>query len=318
MRAPITESTTEPHQRQLELPRFGAFSDAAAAPATASRDQAGRGPAGWPVRLVALMLRIRLALTAAAVLLVARRTRCLEPEMAGLAELVRPGSICLDVGAAAGLYTVTLARLAGPDGLVHSVEPVTFAHRAWARVLGVRSCRNVRRHVVALGAETGRAQMSVPVGRHGPVTGRSYLDWECAGPGSNAEFDGQLRVGVDMQTLDVLSAAAGLTRLDFIKIDVEGAEMRVLRGGTDTIDGFRPAMLIEIEDRHTARYRNSADDVTAWLLGRGYTMHTWSHGWHEAHGVCPHTRNYLFLPPGWHGPARFRGSAPQPVAAGRA
>jgi FkbM family methyltransferase len=317
MRAPISESTTEPNHRQLELPRFGAFSDAAAAPVTAGHGQAGRGFAGWPARLLALMLRIRLRLTAAAVLLVARRTRYLEPEMAGLAELVRPGSICIDVGAAAGLYTVTLARLAGPDGLVHSVEPVTFAHRAWAWVLGVRSCRNVRRHVVALGADTGRAEMSVPVGRHGPVTGRSYLDWDCAGPGSNAEFGGQLRVGVDMQTLDGLCVAAGLTRLDFIKIDVEGAEMRVLRGGTDAIDGFRPAMLIEIEDRHTARYRNSAEDVTAWLLDRGYTMHTWQHGWHEAHGVCPHTRNYLFLPPGQLGPTRYRASAPQPVAAGR-
>jgi FkbM family methyltransferase len=317
MRAPITESTTEPHHRQLELSRFGAFSDAPAGPATAGHDQASRASAGWPARLLALMLRIRLRLTAAAVLLVARRTRYLEPEMAGLAELVRSGSVCIDVGAAAGLYTVALARLAGPEGLVHSVEPVTFAHRGWARVLGVRSCRNVRRHVVALGADTGRAEMSVPVGRHGPVTGRSYLDWECAGPGSNAEFGGQLRVGVDVQTLDGLCVAAGLTRLDFIKIDVEGAEMRVLRGGTDAIDGFRPAMLIEIEDRHTARYRNSAEDVTAWLLDRGYTMHTWQQGWHEAHGVCPHTRNYLFLPPGWLGPARYRASAPQPVAAGR-
>jgi len=240
----------------------------------------------------------RAAVTAAAVMLAARWTPYLEAEMLGLRRLVGPGSVCIDVGAAAGLYTLALSRLAGPSGQVHSVEPLSFAHPAWTRVLRAREAGNVRHHAIALGAEPGEAVMSVPVGRHGPVTGRSFLDRGCAGLGSNAEFASHMTVAAEVGTLDGLCAQAALTRLDFIKIDVEGAELHVLEGGQQAIGTFRPAMLIEIEARHTARYQYSPDDIVAWLTRRGYTMHIWQRGWRETSSVCAHTRNYLFRPPG--------------------
>jgi FkbM family methyltransferase len=238
----------------------------------------------------------RLAVTAGAVSLLARRTPWLESEMAGLSAVVGPGSVCLDIGAAAGLYTVALARLAGPSGQVHSIEPLTFAHPLWQRVLQPQAPANVVHHAEALGAEPGSGTMSVPVGKLGPVTGRSFLDWNTRGLGSNAEFAGQKRVDVEVETLDVLAKRVGLTRLDFIKIDVEGAELRVLEGGQQTIEAFRPAMLVEIEARHTARYQYAPADITGWLTQRGYTMHIWQNGWQETDTVCTHTRNYLFLP----------------------
>jgi FkbM family methyltransferase len=245
-------------------------------------------------------------MTASAVGLIARRTRLLEPELVGLPGLVGPGSVCVDVGAAAGLYTVTLSRLAGPSGRVHSVEPLSIAHPMWTRVLRARDAPNVLHHPVALGVEPGTGVMSVPVSRFGPVTGRSFLAWKSSGLGSNAEFPQHLTVPVEVTTLDGLCASAGLTRLDFIKVDVEGAELHVLEGGQHTIDAFRPMMLIEIEARHTARYQYSPDTIVDWLTGRGYTMHTWQRGWREASGICEHTRNYLFRPPAGTGP---RGSA---------
>lgn len=241
----------------------------------------------------------RIALTAAAVVLVAKATRLIEPELIGLRGLVKPGSVCIDVGSAAGLYTVTLSRLAGPTGQVHSVEPVSFAHSNWTKLLGSRSGENVRHHATALGAEPGRGVMSVPVGRHGPVTGRSFLEWKTSGLGSNAEFAGQMEVTVDVQTLDGLCADAGISRLDFVKIDVEGAEMHILEGGQRSIEKFKPAMLIEIEARHSARYDVSPDDIAGWVQERGYSMHTWQHGWQQTPKVSTKARNYLFLPDGW-------------------
>jgi FkbM family methyltransferase len=245
---------------------------------------------------------MRAAVTASAVSLIARRTRFLEPELLGLPGLVRPGSVCVDVGAAAGLYTVALSRLAGPSGQVHSVEPLSIAHPVWARVLGARGAPNVHHHPVALGVEPGTGVMSVPVRRFGAVTGRSFLAWKSSGLGSNAEFPRHLAVQVEVTTLDDLCASAGLTRLDFIKVDVEGGELHVLEGGQHTIDAFRPAMLIEIEGRHVARYEYSPDDIVDWLAARGYTMHTWQDGWRETGGVSEQTRNYLFRPASGTGP----------------
>jgi FkbM family methyltransferase len=236
-------------------------------------------------------------LTASAVHLLARRTPYLETELHTLGELVGPGSVCIDVGSAAGLYTLALSQLVGADGQVHSVEPLSFAHPGWSRVLGARRGRNVRHHSVALGAEPGKEMMSVPIGRHGPVTGRSFLAWKTDGLGSNAEFADQMDVLVEVSTLDGLCADVGMTRLDFVKIDVEGAELHVLQGGEHAIKTLRPTMLIEIEERHTARYQHSAHDVVTWLTQRGYTMHAWERGWQPASGVCAHARNYLFRPP---------------------
>ena len=241
------------------------------------------------------MIRMdRLAMTAAVIRMLARRTPYLESEMLGLSSLVGPGDVCIDVGAAAGLYTVVLAQLVGPEGRVHSIEPLSFAHPVWTRVLRAQASGNVRHYTEALGAEPGRGMMSVPMGRYGFVTGRSFLDWKAQGLGSNTEFPGQVEVAVTVETLDDLCARADLTRLDFIKIDVEGAELRVLEGGEHAIETFKPAMLIEIEARHTARYGYSPADIVGWLAKRDYAMHAWQDGWQPADTVCLHARNYLF------------------------
>jgi hypothetical protein len=71
----------------------------------------------------------------------------------------------------------------------------------------------------------------------------------------------------------------------------------VLEGGHKAIDRFRPAILVEIEDRHIARYQHSAQTIVDWFAERGYTMHTWQHGWQRADSVSEQTRNYLFRPP---------------------
>ena len=232
----------------------------------------------------------------AAIMLAARWTPYMEPEMLGLREVVVEGSVCVDVGSAAGLYTLALSHLAGPKGEVHSVEPLRFAHPACARLLGARDAGNVRHHGVALGARPGRAVMKVPVRRSGLVTGRSFLAQDPCEVGSNAEFDSHLGVTVDVETLDALCEKNAVPRVDFVKIDVEGAELQVLEGGEGVIGTWRPSVLVEIEGRHTARYGHQPEEVVAWFERHGYCMYTWRGNWLRAEGVCPHARNYLFRP----------------------
>ena len=240
---------------------------------------------------------VRATLTAAAVASLARWTPYLESEMCGLRSLVRPGSVCVRHRVGRRLYTLALSCLAGPVGHVLSVEPLPFTHLFWARVLNAVRPGNVRHHTVALGREPGTGTMSVPIGRYGLVTGRSFLARRPDGPDSNAEFTGRIAVTVAVDTLDELCACEAISRLDFVKIDVEGAELQVLEGGQRVIETHQPVMLIEIEARHAARYRCSPDDITGWLSRRGYTMHVWRHGWRQADRVEAGTRNYLFRPP---------------------
>jgi FkbM family methyltransferase len=239
---------------------------------------------------------MRAQVTTAAIMVLARCTPYLEDEMLGLGDLIEPGSVCVDVGAAAGLYTLVMSRLAGPLGQVHSIEPLSFARPVWSKVLAARSAANVHHHALALGAEAGTGVMSVPIGRFGPVTGRSFLTGGSCGFGSNAEFADHVSVDVPVSTLDCMCADACLTGLDFIKIDTEGAELQVLRGGERAIKEFRPAILVEIEARHAARYQCEPGDIVAWLGERGYVMYAWRNGWRHAAQVSSDTRNYLFRP----------------------
>ncbi|MFC3898596.1 FkbM family methyltransferase [Lentzea rhizosphaerae] len=242
-----------------------------------------------------MFTELRSAAVVAGLRALARLTPYAEAELIGLRKIVKPGDVCVDVGAALGLYTVTLSRLVGPQGTVHSVEPLVFAHPALSYVLRPREGRNIRRHSVALGNGQGREVMSVPV-RHGsPVTGRSFLTAGANGLGSNEEFDEHLDVLVKTDTLDNFVTANGITRLDFVKADVEGAELRVLEGAEQTIERFKPAFLLEIEERHVERFGYKARDVADFLATRGYRMSRWDgNGWVPADGIGDRTRNYLF------------------------
>lgn len=240
---------------------------------------------------------VRGAAVAAGLRVLARLTPYVEPELLGLRDVVRSGDVCLDIGAALGLYTVTLSQLVGPQGTVHSVEPLVFAHPALSYLLRPREGRNIVRHSVALGTAEGREVMSVPV-RHGsPVTGRSFLTTGADGLGSNVEFTDHLEVLVRTETLDQFCGRNGVERLDFVKADVEGAELRVLRGGEATIERCRPKLLLEIEQRHVERFGYRAEDIVTWLADRGYRMNVWRQGgWREVPRIDPAVRNYLFTP----------------------
>ncbi|GLZ34432.1 putative methyltransferase [Lentzea sp. NBRC 105346] len=242
------------------------------------------------------MTDLRGAAVAAGLRVLAKYTPFAEPELLGLGRVVKPGAVCIDIGAALGLYTVTLAQLVGPQGTVHSIEPLVFAHPALSQILRPREGRNIKRHAVALGEqEDGRDVMSVPV-RHGsPVTGRSFLTAGANGLGSNEEFSDHIEVFVRTDTLDRFVKTNSINRLDFVKADVEGAELKVLKGGEQTIERFKPAILLEIEERHVERFGYRAQDVADWLVDRGYRMSIWHDGaWRPEVRVNDRVRNYLF------------------------
>lgn len=240
---------------------------------------------------------LRQALVVRALRGLARTTPWLESELVGVAQVIPRGGVCLDIGAAAGFYTAAMARSLGPDGVVHSFEPLRFAHATASRFLGLRTGRNVVRHGLALGETGEELVMSVPLRRGVPVTGRSFVTRNASGLGSNAEFEEHLRVVVDGDTLDGFAAREGIERLDFVKIDVEGAELHVLQGGRATIAGLRPVVMVEVEDRHLERFGVRPEDVVAWFTALGYRMSVWDDGsWRPRESVTVEFRNYLFTP----------------------
>lgn len=227
----------------------------------------------------------------------ARRRSPVEAEVAALDGVLPAGGVGLDVGAAYGLYTLTFAARVGPAGRVLSFEPLPGPGRwlAWVlRMLGVDNVLLVRR---ALGDRPGRGRMSLPRRRGLPVHGRAFLSDDAHHLGSNTEFPADVPVPVSVATLDGAVVAAGLERVDLLKIDVEGAELSVLQGAERTIERHRPAVLVEIERRHLTRFALEPADLVAWFDARDYRMSTLEQGsWQPVAEVTTRRRNYLFRP----------------------
>jgi FkbM family methyltransferase len=233
----------------------------------------------------------------------ASRSSPVESEAAALDHLLPDGAVCFDIGAEYGLYTLTFARRVGARGRVLSFEPLPGPHRFLSRIVRWLRAPNVTVHRVALGDRVGNATLSLPRRRWLPVHGRAFVTDGADGPGPNEEFEREERVASTVSTVDGAVADAGLTRVDFIKIDVEGYEPAVLRGALRTLDRFRPTVLIEIEDRHLEKFRASSASVIDLLAPHGYQMTALLDGaWRPVETVSTRTRNYLFTADRSHEP----------------
>ncbi len=237
-------------------------------------------------------LRTAAALLAAA----APRFGPVEDELAVLPRLVRPGDVCLDVGAKHGAYALVLAAASGPAGRVVAFEPLPGPRRVLRvgrRLLGA----GVEVVPAAVAAAPGRAELLLPVRRGRSVPGRTFLADGSVGLGSNAEFRRHRRVPADVTTLDAWWTASAEGRVDVVKIDVEGAEAAVLRGGERMLRARRPILLIELEDRHLDRFGTSAGAILDGLVAAGYRAAVLADGrWREVGAPSTAQRNHLLVP----------------------
>jgi FkbM family methyltransferase len=160
-----------------------------------------------------------------------------------LETVVRRGDHVVDVGANWGYYTWQLIRLVGPRGRVDIVEPNPEMLRYLRGIRGGRP--NVTIHPLALSDQAGKAELHIPLldGHQFSELGSMAVPRERAGIAHRT-------IAVRRERLDTLLGSADV---DFVKCDVEGHELAVLRGAEAVLRRSRPALLIEIEQRHQSQ-----------------------------------------------------------------
>ncbi len=153
---------------------------------------------------------------------------------------VRGGDTVFDIGANIGVHTVLLSQLAGPQGRVFAFEPNT--ELLPTLTLTVDGLDNASLYPYALSDDDTEAAFFVPT-HH---TMSSLADWT-----SNTTL-GEIRLGkartitVRQERIDNLIGKGILSVPNFIKCDVEGAELKVFRGGKETLDRIdAPVVLFE-------------------------------------------------------------------------
>lgn len=186
--------------------------------------------------------------------------------MIAFSGFVFPGAVVIDIGANIGMYTLIGSRGVGDAGHVYSFEPSSRERAVLHRNLSLNNCGNVTVMSAAVTDRSGTGTLRVASGQHrglntlAPSFAYSGVGLECA-------------EAVSLVSLDELWRSQRLRQPDVVKIDVEGAELEVLRGAKALLQESEPVIIFEINDgalRSAGASRGAVQDV---LTGLGYTLH---------------------------------------------
>ena len=142
---------------------------------------------------------------------------------------LRPDAVVIDGGAHIGVLTVLMAKLC-PAGRVYAFEPSPDTRANLVANIAANGAGNVTVETTALYDRDGEVAFDPSLTQ----PGGAHLATASTGTAT-----------VPATRLDTWAAAAGIERLDFVKLDVEGTELAVLAGAEATIRRFRPTVVVE-------------------------------------------------------------------------
>lgn len=185
--------------------------------------------------------------------------------IAFLRQSLQPGQCAFDIGAHRAGYLYHMMESVGESGRVHAFEPQSALYQYISRIRKLMGWQNLNLNHLALSDQTGEVTLHIPVNKvnKGSSPGASIVEGVASG-------EIALRETVPMDTLDRYCERQGVVP-DFIKVDVEGNELNVFKGGENVLRKHKPAILVEIEERHIGREQMEA--TFKWLKDCGYEGH---------------------------------------------
>ncbi|MBI3420190.1 MAG: FkbM family methyltransferase [Proteobacteria bacterium] len=202
--------------------------------------------------------------------------------------------VVVDAGANLGTFTVPFSKAVGPYGRVRSFEPQPVIFECLRETVAQNRLDNVTLHNLCLGREACTLEITEPdYTQPGNFSGLPFRE-----TGFTEVKFSQNRIRAECVTLD--SVLAG-SRLDFLKIDVEGMELDVLEGAKNSLARYRPVVYLE-----NNRPKNSPPIITLlqdlgyrmwWHTGALFNPNNFSGRQENIYGLM-HNINMICLPPG--------------------
>ncbi len=174
-----------------------------------------------------------------------------------------PGATFVDVGAHIGYYSLKAAAVVGPGGRVIAIEPNPDTVKKLRGNIQASGAGMVTVEPVACSDTEATLDL---FGAPRSNTGETSLSRANASQDSPAVTVYHVRA----RPLDAILKEAGAARVDAIKIDVEGAEMLVLKGAHETLSRFHPAVLVEVVDHQLRQMGTSSQEVYGFFAAHGY------------------------------------------------
>jgi len=149
---------------------------------------------------------------------------------------ISKGDVFIDVGAHIGKYTFVVAKRVAPTGKVIAIEPNPLVFKAL--VNGIRQNKLTNVIPLNIAVSDKNAIVKLYVKRSSTLSSIKEPDYSIK------------IISVISKSIDSIVQELNLNKVDWVKIDAEGAEVDILKGMTNTLTKFRPKIIIEVEKKN--------------------------------------------------------------------
>lgn len=179
-----------------------------------------------------------------------------------LSQYLKPGDSFYDIGANVGFFTIVAAKLVGASGQVYAFEPETANVAILRRNAELNQFANVTVIEKAVSRTTGTEELCLT----GCIGGHTLAS-------VGQTFDVEKRITVNTVSIDdLLLQQKAIKPPSLVKIDVEGAEIDVLHGMSQTIQQYQPIILYEVDDEKKDNLLKKQQEINAFLLSYQYNI----------------------------------------------
>lgn len=177
-------------------------------------------------------------------------------------KLINKGMYILDIGANVGDLSFNFAQLVGEDGRVYSFEPDKQNFYRFEKNYDLNNFRNISKINLGLGDVKGFYSMSANDKEPGNDGSKRIV-----ASTTSADIN-----GAEIITLDEWAVANSPTKIDIIKMDIEGYEYSALSGAIETLKKYKPILYLELHDVKLKEHGSSASELLYFIRQMGYEI----------------------------------------------
>ena len=176
---------------------------------------------------------------------------------------VQKGDVVLDIGAHIGLFAAIASQAVGSGGKVFAFEPSPTTYSLLSKTMTINNATGIiKTYQQAVGSQQGKTTFFI-----------SNDQADNSNSLVNYKEDRPLHgIDINVTTIDFFVSEQQLSKVDFVKIDVEGAEFDAIKGAVNTFKKFKPVCILAIHPEPIIAKGDTVEDMYDFIQQMNYTI----------------------------------------------
>lgn len=191
-----------------------------------------------------------------------------QEELNFVKSILKSGDVFIDIGANIGLFSLIASQCVGKGGKVIAFEPAPTTFNRLLENEDLNNIKNIDSRNIGLSDELGELNFY--------ISDNGFDAWNSFAPSADNKL--QKKITVSVSTLDYELQHIDKAKIKLVKIDVEGWEKFVLKGGEIFFKNYSPLIMVEFTDENTFNAGYSVHEIYDAMVNYGYEWHTIKNG----------------------------------------